>query len=157
MKHARRAVSVLALISALSLAGCAENYSGRSYGWYDTRQPMTIHRGVVESVRHVQIQGTQTGVGAMSGATVGAIAGSTVGEGSGSALASVAGAILGGLAGNAIEKDATQRNGLEIDVRLDNGRLLAIVQQADEAFYPGDQVEVLTAPDGSVRVRHLRR
>lgn len=145
------------LVLAVVLTGCATTYSGHAYGWYDTRQPLTVERGVVDTVRHVQIQGTQSGVGAATGATAGAIAGSAVGQGAGSALASVAGAVLGGLAGNAIEQGATAKKGLEIEVRLEDGRLLAIVQEADEAFYPGDEVEVLTAPNGTARVRHRPR
>jgi outer membrane lipoprotein SlyB len=136
---------------------CVPQVSGRDYGWYDARQPMLVERGVVDTVRHVALEGSQSGAGAAAGATAGAIAGSAVGQGSGSALASVAGAILGGLAGNAIEKGATAQKGLEITVRMEDGRLLAIVQGDDVAFYPGDEVEVLTAPNGKARVRHQER
>ena len=153
----RNAAAWIALSGLVACAACVPPVSGRDYGWYDARQPMLVERGVVDTVRHVTLEGAQSGTGAAAGATAGAIAGSTVGQGSGSALASVAGAILGGLAGNAIEKGATSRKGLEITVRMDDGRLLAIVQGDDVAFYPGDEVEVLTAPNGTARVRHRER
>ena len=44
--------------------------------------------------------------------------------------------------------------GLEITVQLDNGRMLAVTQAADEPFYPGDRVRVLTGYDGTTRVAH---
>ena len=147
----------IALGGLLLMGACVPPVSGRDYGWYDARQPMLVERGVVDTVRHVELQGTQSGTGAAAGAMAGAVAGSAVGQGSGSALASVAGAILGGLAGNAIEKGATTRKGLEITVRMDDGRLLAIVQGDDVPFYPGDEVEVLPAPNGTARVRHRER
>ena len=48
----------------------------------------------------------------------------------------------------------TAQPGLEITVRLDSGRVIAVTQGMDERFYQGDRVRVLTAPDGTVRVSH---
>ena len=64
----------------------------------------------------------------------------------------IAGAI-GGLAGNAIEEGATKKPGLEITVKLDNGELRAITQDADESFRPGERVRLLSA-GGVTRVTH---
>ena len=45
----------------------------------------------------------------------------------------------------AMEQDATQRQGVEITVRLDSGALVAIVQDVEEpGFRPGDRVRVLS-------------
>ena len=84
---------------------------------------------------------------------VGGVAGSNVGGGKGSIIGTVVGAVAGGLAGSAIEEGVTRREGVEITVRLDGGRLLAIVQEADEAFRPGERVRVLSG-GGSTRVSH---
>ncbi|HNM44493.1 MAG TPA: hypothetical protein PKJ40_13710, partial [Plasticicumulans sp.] len=59
-----------------------------------------------------------------------------------------------GLAGNAIEGQSAAQTGLELTVRLDSGRIIAITQGAGEPFYRGDRVRVLSAPDGSARVSH---
>ncbi|MEW6759143.1 MAG: glycine zipper 2TM domain-containing protein [Acidobacteriota bacterium] len=152
----RRMTAVLGLLALLaSSAACVSSLSGRAYGRSDARLPMTVQRGVVDSVRLVKIEGTRSGLGGLAGAVAGATVGSGVGGGAGQAMATVAGAILGGLAGSAIEQDATTRQGLEIVVRLDSGPLYAIVQEQaqGEAFTPGEEVEVLTAQDGSMRVR----
>jgi outer membrane lipoprotein SlyB len=61
--------------------------------------------------------------------------------------------VLGGMAGNAVESNATRRAGLEISVRLDSGQLIAVTQDADQPFSPGDRVRVLF---GSHTVRVTR-
>jgi len=69
------------------------------------------------------------------------------GEGSG------VGAVAGGVAGNAIEQGTTMKQGLEITVKLDNGELRAITQDADESFRPGERVRLLSG-GGVTRVTH---
>ena len=59
-----------------------------------------------------------------------------------------------GLVGSAIEENATRQPGLEITVRLNNGRMVSVTQAADEPFYRGDRVRVLTSYDGTARVVH---
>ena len=59
-----------------------------------------------------------------------------------------------GLVGSTIEQNATRQPGLEITVRLDSGRLLAITQAADEPFNRGDRVRLLTGYDGTARIAH---
>ena len=64
-----------------------------------------------------------------------------------------AGAILGGIAGSAAENKINERRGLEITVRLDNGEMRAITQEADEVFRPGERVRLLSS-GGVTRVTH---
>jgi len=63
------------------------------------------------------------------------------------------GAVLGGLGGAATEEAVTRQKGVEITVKLDSGRMLAITQAADEAFQVGDRVRVLS-DGGTTRVSH---
>jgi outer membrane lipoprotein SlyB len=109
--------------------------------------------GVLESVRSVSIEGTKTPVGPAAGAVAGGIGGSAIGSGRGSAVAAVAGAVIGGLVGAAAEEGLTRREGIELTVRLDNGEMVAIVQEADEVFKPGERVRLL-AVNGQTRVSH---
>lgn len=136
------------------LAGCAASNSGDVYRRDQTRQVQTVKMGVVESVRTVKIEGTKSPVGTAAGAVVGGVAGSTIGEGKGSLIGAVVGAVAGGLAGSAIEEGVTRKDGLEITVKLDNGNMLAIVQEAaGEAFHPGERVRLLEG-GGDTRVTH---
>ena len=144
---------VLAGACSMVLIGCAPSQSGSAYSRAQTRQVQEVQMGVVESVRQVQIEGTKTPIGAGAGAVVGGVAGSTVGGGRGRGIATVLGAVGGGLAGAAVEEGVTRRQGLEITVRLDNGRMLAVTQEADESFAPGQRVRILTG-GGVTRVSH---
>lgn len=144
---------ILAAVTTVALTGCASSQSGAAYSRSQTRGEMQVRLGVVESVRQVTIEGTQSGVGAVAGGVVGGIAGSNVGQGKGAAVGAVLGAVLGGLAGQAIEEQTSRKDGLEITITLDSGQMIAVTQEADEAFRPGDRVRVLSG-DGVTRVSH---
>ncbi|MDP2783648.1 MAG: glycine zipper 2TM domain-containing protein [Sulfurimicrobium sp.] len=141
------------LVMATTLGGCASSQSSGAYTRSQARQTQEVKMGVVESVRQVQLEGTKTPVGTVAGAAVGGIAGSTIGGGKGSVVGAIVGAVAGGLAGSAIEEGITKKPGLEITVRLDNGRMIAVSQEADETFRPGDRIRVLTG-GGVTRVTH---
>jgi len=141
------------LVMATALGGCASSMSSGAYTRAQARQTQEVQMGVVESVRQVQLEGTKTPVGTVAGAAVGGIAGSTLGSGRGSTVGAIVGAVAGGLAGSAIEEGVTKKPGLEITVTLDNGRMIAVTQEADETFRPGDRVRILTG-GGVTRVTH---
>ena len=147
----------LALTSVLAttviLAGCPASTSGSAYTHEQARTPQDVKLGVVESVREVQIEGTKTPIGPAAGAIVGGVAGSSLGKGKGSSIGAVIGAVAGGLAGAAVEEGVTRNKGLEITVKLDNGKLMAITQNADENFRPGERIRILTG-GGVTRVTH---
>ena len=147
--------SKLLLIAALSVlvAACASSNSGSVYKRDDARKVQTVKTGVVESVRQVKLEGTKTPIGTIAGGAVGGIAGGSVGSGRGSAVVAVLGAVAGAIAGSAIEEGVTRKDGPEITVKLDGGGLIAIVQEADEEFKPGEKVRIVENSDTS-RVSH---
>ncbi len=142
-----------AMLAVAALGGCASGTGGKDYSRAQTRAVQDVQLGVVESVREVNIEGTKTPIGAGAGAVVGGVAGSTVGSGKGSVVGAAVGAVLGGLGGAAAEEAVTRQNGVEITVKLDSGRLIAITQAADEEFRVGDRVRVLSG-GGATRVSH---
>ena len=133
-----------AALAATVLTGCAPGLGGSSYSRDQARREQTVRMGYVESVRDVKLEGTRSGVGPAAGAVVGGVAGSTIGHGRGSAVAAVLGAVAGGVAGQAAEQGVTGRRGVELTVKLDNGQMVAIMQEADETFRPGDRVRILS-------------
>ncbi|AYH45307.1 glycine zipper 2TM domain-containing protein [Azoarcus sp. DN11] len=154
MNGKQRAVvsAFVAAVLGLGLGGCATGLGGETYSRGEARRAMTVQYGTVESVRPVKLEGTKTPVGPLAGAAVGGIAGSSVGQGRGSAIATVIGAVAGGLAGAAVEEGATRSQGVEVTVRLDNDKLMAIVQDdKGEGFRPGESVRVLR-DGGTMRV-----
>jgi outer membrane lipoprotein SlyB len=143
MKYATAVMA--AAVAATVLTGCAApGLGGGSYSREQARREQTVRMGVVESVREVKLEGTRTGIGPGAGAVAGGVAGSSIGHGRGSAVAAIAGAVVGGLAGQVAEEGITAKRGVEVTVKLDSGQMVAIVQEADETFRPGDRVRILS-------------
>ena len=142
-----------AAVAALILTGCAGSQSGSAYSRSQTRGEQHVRMGIVESVRTVTIEGTQSGVGAAAGGVIGGVAGSDIGHGKGSTVGAVLGAVLGGVAGQAIEERTTKKDGVEITIKLDSGQIIAVTQEADEQFRAGERVRVLSG-SGATRVSH---
>jgi outer membrane lipoprotein SlyB len=146
---------VTAGLAVIVLSGCAPSQSGSVYSRDRVGQEQTVRGGVVDSVRAVQIEGTRSGIGLAAGAIVGGIAGSTIGHGRGSAVGAVLGSVAGGVAGQAAEQGGTRTNGVEITVKLENGSLVAITQEADATvFIPGDRVRIISGGGGSRVTRY---
>lgn len=140
------------LVTLPLLTGCPASMSASAYTRDQARSAQNVEYGTVQSVRQVQIEGTKSGVGTIAGGAVGGVLGNEVGAGTGRTLATIGGGLAGAVAGSAIEEGVTRQTGLEITVRLDNGRTVAVTQAADTTFSPGDRVRVLTDRRGTSRV-----
>ena len=150
----RFSACTLLVVGATALCGCAgPSNSGSVYTPGQAQREQTVRMAVVEGVRQVTIEKAPSGAGAVAGGVVGGVAGSSVGGGKGSTITSVLGAVAGGLAGQALEGSIGRKAGLEITVKLDNGELRSITQEADEQFKPGDRVRLLSGT-GVTRVTH---
>ncbi len=149
MKH----IVIATLALTLLLAGCQSTLTGDYYSRDDARRIQTVEYGSIEATRPVVIEGTKTPVGTVAGGAVGGIAGSTVGSGKGSAVATVVGAVAGGVAGAAAEEGLTRRQGVDITVKLDSGRVISVVQEQtpQSSFRVGDRVRILTL-NGETRI-----
>ncbi|MES2126864.1 MAG: glycine zipper 2TM domain-containing protein [Pseudomonadota bacterium] len=146
--------AIALVLACASLTGCVvAPHSASVYGGRQTMNEQTVRMAVVESVREVTINNQSSGTGTLAGAALGGIAGSTVGGGKGSTAAAIAGAVLGGAIGSQVEANANNRKGFEITVKLDNGELRAITQEADEQFRPGERVRLLSSGH-TTRVTH---
>ncbi|MEW6330635.1 MAG: glycine zipper 2TM domain-containing protein [Pseudomonadota bacterium] len=146
---------VISLLTALLLSACAGGLGSGDYERTQTRGVQEVQMGTVESVREVKIEGTKSGVGTGAGAVVGGVAGSHVGGGKGEIIGGVLGAVVGGVAGAAAEEGATRQKGVEITIKLDSGRLIAVTQAAEpnEVFRVGERVRILSG-GGVTRVTH---
>jgi len=135
------------------LAGCASpGLGGGNYTRSQTRGEMNVRLGTVESVRDVVIDARDSGTGTLAGAALGGVAGSTLGRGDKASVAgAIAGAVVGGLVGSGIEKSNNDKKGVEVTVKLEGGKLIAITQEKDEEFRVGDRVRVLSG-QGATRV-----
>jgi len=151
----RLPVAAAALLAALGLQGCMSTTMSTSsspppaqaYGSVPAQpEQLVVALGVVQNVKSMQIgaNGSQS-----SGPAAGA-----VNAGQSALVTGEVGSIAGAVAGNAVENGVAIRDGLEITVRLDNGALRAIDQQANgETFQAGDRVRLLSG-NGVTRVTH---
>lgn len=144
----------LSLVGALlALNGCGTRQSGRVYTQGQAQRSLSVYYGTIIELHEVTIEGSNSGVGTAIGGIAGGVAGSTIGHGRGSTLAAVAGALAGAVAGSAIEKQSGTKPALEFTIELDNGRLMAVVQEVDGHYRVGDRVRLLQGGDGVWRVR----
>jgi outer membrane lipoprotein SlyB len=149
----RLPVAAAALLAALGLQGCmsttmsTSSSPAQAYGSVPAQpEQLVVALGVVQNVKSMQIgaNGSQS-----SGPAAGA-----VNAGQSALVTGEVGSIAGAVAGNAVENGVAIRDGLEITVRLDNGALRAIDQQANgETFQAGDRVRLLSG-NGVTRVTH---
>lgn len=149
----RKLLPITTIFTVLLLSGCASGLGSGDYSRTQVRGVQEVQMGVVESVREVRIEGTKSGVGTLAGAAVGGIAGGQIGQGRGSTVGSILGAVAGGVAGSAAEEGINKQKGLEVTVKLDGGRIIAVTQAADELFRVGERVRILSG-SGVTRVTH---
>jgi outer membrane lipoprotein SlyB len=149
-----RRLFIALMVPAWLLAGCA-GAPAEDRGETARRGPAPAaqpekreYAGVVEAVREVEMESERTGVAPMAGAVIGGAAGSSVGRGRGAAAGGAVGTVVGAVVGEAAAHNGSQR-GLEITVRLDAGRVIAVTQPAGkDSFQPGDRVRVVS--DGRI-------
>lgn len=138
----------IAALSVLTLAGCANTsgYSGDVYSGNQAKTTQNVRIGTIAAVRPVQIQAdSRTGglLGGGGGAIIGGLLGNQIGGGSGRQLATVAGALGGSIAGTAAEDRANRIDALEMEIRLEDGTDVVVVQRADRQFQPGQKVRLI--------------
>ena len=139
---------LVGLFAVTTLAGCVNtsSLSGDTYTASQAKQAQNVTYGTIVSVRAVNIQaGSDENVlGAIGGAVLGGLLCNTIGGGTGRNLATAAGAIAGGMAGQQAQGALNTTKGVQLEVRLDSGKTVVIVQKADNTAYrQGQRVAVI--------------
>ncbi len=134
---------LLVLIVA-AVAGCTSSRNLPVYRPGQVNQARTTEIGIIHSVRPVVIErdtGVRTSVGARAGSSVGrAVA---IGANPAVAIAGAAGSVVGEMAGRAIEGMASRVEGQEIEVHLDDGNTVTVVQENNPPFVGGERVRLV--------------
>ena len=142
----RPLAALLALSLLTAVAACAPTNTNTTFTDADIGRTAQVSTGVILSMRPVQVQAQNTGIGALGGAAVGGVAGSFIGRNDVGAniLGAVGGALIGGLAGNAIENQAGRGSAMEFIIQEDGApQPISVVQTNEDNFRPGERV-VLT-------------
>lgn len=142
------------LLLPVVLGACSIMPSSNTYTTTQAGTLQEVKYGTVTGLRNVMIREDNAETGKVAGGVIGGVAGNDIGEGRGQIIGSVAGAVVGGTVGMAVDRAIQSKPGIEITVRLEDNRTVAIAQLADERFMMGDQVKVLTSQDDKARVTH---
>ena len=136
----------LAVLIGLTVTGCANTdvLGGDVYSENQAKSAQNVAYGTIVSTRPVKIQADSEGIiGTVGGGAIGGIAGSAIGGGTGRAIASAVGAVAGAVVGNQVEQKVNQVNGLELEIRKDDGSVIVVVQKTDPKFVPGARVRLV--------------
>jgi len=143
---------LIVALAGITLAGCVNDntLSGDVYSASEAKQIQTVSYGTLVSVRPVQIQGGDDSnvIGAIGGAVLGGFLGNTVGGGAGRSLATAAGAVAGGVAGQSVQGSLNKSQGVELEIRKDDGNTIMVVQKQAASRYSVGQ-RVAMASNGS--------
>lgn len=155
----KKSIRTLSLCTSIALSGIlmtaceTSSQGGKTYTRGQAQQQMQVYNGILLNVAAVTIEPEKTGGGAAVGAASGGIMGSMLGSGRGSTLGALGGALAGGAVGSKAEQNIRTVAGHELEVELDDGRIMVIVQEADDVFLAGDRVRVIVDSKGVSRVR----
>lgn len=138
---------LLATATPLLFVSCAQqSLTGDVYSRQEVGRAQSVAHGRVTAVRYVQIQG-DTQAGTVLGGIAGGLLGKEIGSGrTANTIGALAGAGLGAAAGSHIQQAQGTKQGVEITVKLDNGRTISAVQEVNprESFRRGERVRVLS-------------
>lgn len=146
--------SILLVLPVLVVSCAQDSLTGDTVSRGEAGRAQNVRTGTITSIRSVRIEGGTTG-GTLVGAGVGGLVGNQIGGGSGRTAATVGGALVGGTAGSRVGQNVTSRNGIEMEVRLDQGgQRISVVQEVNprEGFAVGNRVRVITGAGGRTRV-----
>ncbi len=133
-------------LAVLTLAGCTNSsiYSGDVYTGNQAKTVREVSYGTVMNVRPVTIQAEESGLGSISGAVLGGVLGNSVGGGKGRNITTAVGAIAGGMAGSKAGQKMAEVQAVELEIKTDEGKTIAVVQKQDiSIFRPGQRVRMV--------------
>lgn len=142
--------------TAAMLSGCAREISSNVYSDTHVGEASRTFRGVVVSVREVEVTNAEklqeNTTGMAAGAVAGGVGGYQFGKGRGQVASTAAGAILGAVAGAYAEKALSSQNAFEYIVELSNGEMRTVVQGKDTKYAPGQRVLLIVGQEGRSRI-----
>lgn len=159
MTFTKYIATVLIASIVVALSGCMQKLDSKTYGRNETRSMQNVYLGTILNLRPVRISGSDSGIGAGSGAIVGGVGLGALGSNNNAATA-VVGAVIGavaiGLIGTMTEEGFTRTDGVEMIIQQDgvDGRIISVVQEVDpdQIIRVGDRVYILVNNYGKVRI-----
>lgn len=156
--------SALACLLLFAFCGCGG--AGRTVNHFPrghTGLAHTLEKGRIVSQQAIVIDGTTsmvgTSIGAAVGTAVGAAASGTIEDERDlrqTIGTSAIGGAVGAVVGRVVEKKLTERRGQELQIELEDGERLVVIQAVENKrpFVDGEEVLVYTTQNGISRVYH---
>lgn len=139
------------------VVSCARDFGSRSYVATEVGDVSETYAGTILSVTFVTLKEKNRLVDNKTGATVGllggAVLGNTIGRGKGRNVTTVLGGLAGAAAGAAIEDNLSTQQGVQYVVKLDDGRILTVVQGTDIVLNKGQRAYVTYPRSDRTRAR----
>jgi outer membrane lipoprotein SlyB len=145
--------NLLLLLSIFFIVGCVNN----SYGpdvvkRFDAQKQQYVVLGTIIDITEVTIEGDRE-LGATAGAIIGGVAGKNVTESEPeSDIASLLGGLVGSAIGSEVGSNLTRKDGIELLIETDSGRLLSIIQEISAFTYSKNQRVRIIKRNGKSRV-----
>ena len=99
--------------------------------------------GVIDAIQPVEVKGKTSGLGAVAGGVAGGLLGNQIGHGGARTVMTVGGAAGGAFAGDAIEGQVKKHTVWHVTVRLEDGSVRTLSQNAQPPFAVGDRVRIV--------------
>ena len=150
----KRIALITLLAATTAITGCANSdvYSGDVYTKDRAKQVQTVSYGTILSTRPVKIQVDENSLRAAKGGAGGVGRRAAARGGGGApATAPAGGAIAGAAAGKAAGDKLNQVDGVELEIKKENGESIVVVQKANPTFVPGARVR-MTQGNGTINV-----
>ena len=142
----------LALLTSLATSCVNTSLQPDVVSRSDAQKQQYVVFGVVKDITNVTIEGDRR-LGAATGAAIGGVAGKNVTESdTESDIASVIGALAGSAIGANIGSSLTKKNGVELLIETDSGRLVSIIQEVSEIRFENNQRVRIIKRNGKSRV-----
>lgn len=136
------------LIAIPFIVACQPIHKQNRFNYSEVGKNVDVEFARVVSVKEVDVQGRNTGIGSAAGMAVGSAAGYQFGNGNGQLGAMIAGMVIGGIAGNIAEQEAQNQKGFQYIVVNEKKQTKRIVQNQspeDKVFKKGDRVIIETS------------
>lgn len=132
---------------SFGLAGCTntDTYSGDTYSGSQIKTGMEVRYGTITNLRTVNIQAPNSGLGGLAGGAIGGIgAEGTTDSRTESRIFGVIGGLIGSIVGNKVEQKVNKVKSSEIQVKLEEGKTIVVVQKESAVpFVMGQRVRVI--------------
>ena len=118
----------------------------------DVQKQQYVVLGSILEITKVTIEGDRE-AGAVAGALIGGAAGQSITDSEPeSDIASIVGGLVGSAAGAEIGSNLTKKEGLELLIKTDNGKLISIIQEVSKYDFKINQKVQIIKRNGKSRV-----